>query len=100
MAGSYKHCRREDGGFDFAPIENMRDAYEACEEMFFLIDRLSGGGAMERIEPLLGEFYAAARGEPVSAAGALAYARVQVSELAQQRAAYQAQLWRDLRHNP
>jgi len=37
MAGSYQHCLNEDGTFRFDLIENMGDAYEACEEMFELI---------------------------------------------------------------
>ncbi len=34
MAGSYKHLVAEDGTFTFDLIENMGDAYEACEECF------------------------------------------------------------------
>lgn len=48
MAGSYKHCSNEDGTFrdneSFAnQIENLGDAYEACEEMHFMIEFLAGG---------------------------------------------------------
>lgn len=43
MAGSYQHCRKEDGGFDFDLIENMGDAHEACEEMFWMIHVLTNG---------------------------------------------------------
>ena len=42
MAGSYKHCEAEDGTFSFELIENMGDAYEACEHMFFMIRYLAG----------------------------------------------------------
>jgi hypothetical protein len=34
MAGSYNHCRGRGGKFTFDTIENMRDAYQACEEMY------------------------------------------------------------------
>lgn len=47
MAGSYKHCCKEDGTFigeDFTEmIENLSDAYEACEMMHWMIDYLSCG---------------------------------------------------------
>ncbi|KKK99213.1 hypothetical protein LCGC14_2634990 [marine sediment metagenome] len=41
MAGSYKHLVAEDGTFTFDLIENMGDAYEACEECFEKIRRLT-----------------------------------------------------------
>ena len=43
MAGSYNHCRNEDGSFSFDLIENMGDAWEACEMMFFMIGWLAHG---------------------------------------------------------
>jgi len=63
MAGSYLHCCKwpeglEDvwtdaetltvlahGVFDFSSIENLGDAHEACEEMFAMIQHLTGGDA-------------------------------------------------------
>lgn len=47
MAGSYKHVTKPDGSFnaeDFGEmIENLGDAYEACEEMHFMVSFLAGG---------------------------------------------------------
>lgn len=47
MAGSYRHCVNEKGEFrqhDFTEmIENLGDAHEACEEMYLIIQELSGG---------------------------------------------------------
>ena len=43
MAGSFSHCNDKDGSFRFDLIENMGDAYEACEEMHALIHILTGG---------------------------------------------------------
>jgi hypothetical protein len=37
MAGSFNHCKSDDGEFKFNFIENMRDAYEACEEMYYML---------------------------------------------------------------
>jgi hypothetical protein len=41
MAGSYAHCCDDEEQFTFDLIENMRDAYEACEMMFWMIAYLS-----------------------------------------------------------
>ena len=41
MAGSYEHCLRDDGSFTMDTIENMVDAHEALEEMFYMIEFLS-----------------------------------------------------------
>jgi hypothetical protein len=61
MAGSYKHCIKEDYSFnadDFHNmIENLGDAYEACEEMVWLIWYLSGGNK-EKIEEAISAYYA------------------------------------------
>jgi DNA-binding transcriptional MerR regulator len=43
MAGSYRHCRNEDGSLRLDLIENLRDAGGAIEEMFDMIEYLSGG---------------------------------------------------------
>ncbi len=43
MAGSYDHCRDDDGNFTFDLIENMGDAYETCEMMFWMINHLADG---------------------------------------------------------
>lgn len=37
MAGSFSHCKNDDGTFRFDLIENMNDAYQACEDMFWMI---------------------------------------------------------------
>ena len=42
MAGSYRHCN-DRGKFDFKLIENLGDAFEACEQMYWMIDYLAGG---------------------------------------------------------
>lgn len=55
MAGSYKHVTKDDGNFradvkDFGGmIKNLGDAYEACEEMYFMISFLARGNR-RRIE--------------------------------------------------
>lgn len=41
MAGSYRHCEGDDGSFRFYTIENMGDAYEACEMMYFMVKFLA-----------------------------------------------------------
>jgi hypothetical protein len=46
MAGSYKYCK-VDGKFSMAHIENMRDAAEALEMMYWMISDLSGGDAVK-----------------------------------------------------
>jgi len=47
MAGSYRHCTKDDGTFEdenfTVMIENLGDALEACENMHFMIKYLSGG---------------------------------------------------------
>ncbi len=54
MAGSYEHCTKKDGSFiggDGASaegafvdmIENLGDAYEACEHMHWMIHYLANG---------------------------------------------------------
>ena len=66
MAGSYYHLRdKETGMFRFDGIENLRDAYEACAECFFLIDYLTGNDQV-RIAAALDDYYRACRSEPVS----------------------------------
>jgi hypothetical protein len=76
MAGSYGHLRDDDSGyFRFDLIENLRDAYQACEECFFLIERLSGGDHA-KITAALEEFYDAAHGRPVAADVTQAYAKL------------------------
>jgi hypothetical protein len=40
MAGSYRHLIDAKGNFTFALIENMGDAYEACEDCFKIIKGL------------------------------------------------------------
>jgi hypothetical protein len=41
MAGSYRHCCNEDGSFGFDLIENLGDAHEACDMMFWMINYLA-----------------------------------------------------------
>ena len=70
MAGSYNHCCKDDGtfiGYDeddddaFTDmIENLGDAYEACEEMHWMINYLAGG-EKEKIKQASEAFYAYAR---------------------------------------
>jgi hypothetical protein len=51
MAGSYRHCIDDNGTFigEYGQerfsgmIGNLGDAYEACEQMVFMIDYLAGG---------------------------------------------------------
>ena len=43
MAGSFNHIVSNDGKFTMGHIENLGDAYEALEECFILIYKLSGG---------------------------------------------------------
>ena len=40
MAGSIRHVTDKDGEFTFDLIDNMGDAYEACEELFDEVKRL------------------------------------------------------------
>lgn len=63
MAGSYKHCCAAEwdrdgdiGVFSFDGIENMGDAYEACEEMHWMIWYLAGGDK-KKIEEANAKFY-------------------------------------------
>jgi hypothetical protein len=65
MAGSYKHCCKADGSFrndgSFTDlIENLGDAWEACEMMHWMINFLSGGDP-EKIEVAEKEYYKALR---------------------------------------
>lgn len=66
MAGSYKHVCKEDGAFRDDPedftgrIENLGDAYEACEEMHFMIGFLAGGDRA-KIAEALSAFYESRR---------------------------------------
>ena len=60
MAGSYNHVVRK-GKFitnDAFPqmIENLGDAYEMAEEMFFIIQELSNGNE-QKIKDALKKFY-------------------------------------------
>ena len=62
MAGSYHHLRdTETGFFRFDLLENLRDAYEACEECFFLIELLSHGDSTAT-QAAIDEYYRAACG--------------------------------------
>lgn len=65
MAGSYKHCTKKDGSFvaseDFTSmIENLSDAYEACEMMHFMIGFLASKDA-DRIQEAEEAFFASKR---------------------------------------
>ena len=64
MAGSYEHCKEDNGSFRFYTIENMGDAYEACEMMFWMIGNLAiklamrgAGGADEIIKNADDDYY-------------------------------------------
>ena len=55
MAGSYHHCIqvRKDGTIRFRGVElidHLGDAYEALEEMFDMIEHLSGGDKQRILE--------------------------------------------------
>lgn len=39
MAGSRSHVTADDGSFTFNLIDNLGDAYEACKELFDLVNR-------------------------------------------------------------
>jgi len=43
MAGSLNHIINNDGKFTMDTIENLGDAYEALEECYFIIYKLTGG---------------------------------------------------------
>lgn len=66
MAGSYRHCTKKDGSFigeDFTGmIENLGDAWEACEMMHHMIGTLSGGNK-KKIKAAEEAFFRHARGE-------------------------------------
>ena len=62
MAGSYKHCRADGGAFSFDLIENMGDAHEACEMMFWMIYVLAGGSE-QRISDAQEIYFKMERGE-------------------------------------
>lgn len=62
MAGSYRHCRHDNGAFQFDLIENMGDAHEACEMMYWMIYLLAGGSE-QRIRDAEDFYYRMVRGE-------------------------------------
>ena len=53
MAGSYDHVTHDDGSFrrdpdDFSNmIENIGDAFEACEQMHWMINYLTAGNRVQ-----------------------------------------------------
>ncbi len=59
MAGSYRHLIGKDGGWGL--IENMRDAHECVEELWWLVERAIGKD--EALRLLSVEFYPMMRGE-------------------------------------
>ena len=62
MAGSYRHLLpQSDNGPGWSLIENMGDAYECVEELFWLVERAIGRD--EAIRLLESEFYPMARRE-------------------------------------
>lgn len=46
MAGSYKDCIGKGGKFTLAHISDIKDAHEACKEMYYIIQMLSGGDTL------------------------------------------------------
>lgn len=60
MAGSYRHCRNRQGKFWFELIENMGDAHEACEMMFWMIGYLADGNG-RLIKKAENAYYASVR---------------------------------------
>jgi len=65
MAGSFNHLRGEDGNYaGIGLIENMGDASEAIEQMFFMLMFIVGGWEAEsRLEMASEAYYRCARGE-------------------------------------
>lgn len=64
MAGSYHHCKGKSvRDFNFETIENLGDAYEACEEMFWMIYFLANGDK-KKIQEASDNFYKMKRAEP------------------------------------
>ena len=83
MAGSYRHCERKGketddpmkpyeptGEFDtegfYDMIENMGDAYEACHEMFYMIQYLARLTMMQpeqAVENAEDDYFKVVRGE-------------------------------------
>ena len=62
MAGSYRHLLpQSDNDPGWSLIENMGDAYECVEELFWLVERAIG--REEAIRLLESEFYPMARRE-------------------------------------
>lgn len=59
MAGSYHHVH--DHGFSL--IENMRDAYQCVEELYYLVRALAADD--KEVEYALDQFYKFKRGEAV-----------------------------------
>lgn len=65
MAGSYEHLLDEDeseeGKGGWPMIENMRDAWQCVEELWWLVERAIGEDEAKRL--LRSEFYPMKRGE-------------------------------------
>lgn len=59
MAGSYEHLLGVDGGWPM--IENMGDAHECVEELWWLVERALGERKAKQL--LLSDFYPMKRGE-------------------------------------
>jgi hypothetical protein len=64
MAGSYQHCTNEDGTYRGGTnlLDDMGDAGEAIDHMWFMIDYLSRGDRA-KIQAASDEFYRCVRRE-------------------------------------
>ena len=58
MAGSYRHITNPDGSFlGTELIGNLRDAYEALEECYLMIQHLTGGDKSKIYEAWKGGYF-------------------------------------------
>ncbi|WP_155635569.1 hypothetical protein [Burkholderia territorii] len=59
MAGSYRHVTNADGTFrGFGLVENRKDCIEAIEEMWLMIDWLTGGNKQKIFEAWRNGYFA------------------------------------------
>lgn len=58
MAGSYRHVVKTDGAFRGTElVDNLGDAYEALEEMYEMIQQLTGGDKRKIYEAWLEGYF-------------------------------------------
>jgi hypothetical protein len=56
MAGSFSHCEGTKGAFIWRYVENMRDAFEACHMMHWMIHYMAASGE-KNIKAAESEYY-------------------------------------------